>query len=84
MIQSGVCLHELSFSLSSVKFTIIFLITSFLASMLSKGQLRELWKALSSNEVAGFEKLTEFLTKVSKEIKHSRTQALNVEQTLKG
>ena len=52
--------------------------------MLSKGQLRELWKALSSNEVAGFEKLTEFLTKVSKEIKHSRTQALNVEQTLKG
>lgn len=55
-----------------------------LSGVLSKGQLRDLWKALSSNEVVGFEKLTEFLTKVSQEIKQSRTQALNVEQNLKG
>jgi hypothetical protein len=52
--------------------------------VLSKGQLLDLWKALSSNEVIGFEKLTEFLTKVSQEIKRSQTQALTVEQTLKG
>lgn len=52
--------------------------------VLSKGQLHDLWKALSSNEVVGFEKLTEFLTKVSQEIKRSQTQAVNVEQALKG
>ena len=52
--------------------------------MLSKGQLRDLWEALSSNQAIGFEKLTEFLTEVSQEIKRSRTQALNVEKTLKG
>ena len=52
--------------------------------VLSKGQLHDLWKALSSNEVIGFEKLTEFLTKVSQEIKRSQTQAVNVEQALKG